>query len=218
MTRCNRRTLISAGGSALALAGLSASFALVPARGRAQEAVQVADLLKPSALGDRTLGDANAAVSVVEYASMSCPHCATFHKGAWKPFKEKYVDTGQVYFVFREFPLNAPAYAVAMLARCAPADRYFTIVDLFFERQDEWLRSSDMFNAILDLAKQVGFTKKTFEACLKNQALFDGLNAEKDRASKSFGVDSTPTFFINGKKQSGALTLEQLDSHIQPLL
>ncbi|MHA1188907.1 MAG: DsbA family protein, partial [Alphaproteobacteria bacterium] len=79
-------------------------------------------------------------------------------------------------------------------------------------------RSPDMFNAVRDIAEQVGFTKKTFEACLKNQALFDGLNAEKDRASNSFGVDSTPTFFIDGKKQSGALTIEQLDEQIQPLL
>ena len=218
MSQCTRRALLSATGNTLALAGISAPFLLAPAAARAQEMVSVEELMKPSALGDKTLGDATAPVTVVEYASMSCPHCATFHNDTWKPFKEKYVDTGQARFVFREFPLNAPAYAVAMLARCAPADRFFPIVDLYFAHQDEWLRSSDMFNAILDLAKQVGFTKKTFEACLKNQALFDGLNAEKDRASRTFGVNSTPTFFINGKKQSGALTIDQLDSHIQPLL
>ncbi len=218
MTSCDRRTFLSAGGSAVALAGLSAPLAMVSGSASAQETVPVADLLEPAALGDRMLGDENAAISFVEYASMSCPHCATFHNGTWKPFKEKYVDSGQVRFVFREFPLNASAYAVAMLARCAPVDRYFTIIDLYFTHQNEWLRSPDMFNAILDIAKQVGFTKKTFEACLKNQALFDGLNAEKDRASNSFGVNSTPTFFINGTKQSGALTLEQLDKEIQPLL
>ncbi len=218
MTKCDRRTILSAGGTALALAGLSAPLIMASGLSHAQDKVAVSKLLEPPALGDRILGDENAVVSVVEYASMSCPHCASFHNGAWEPFKEKYVDSGQVRFIFREFPLNAPAYAVAMLARCAPADRYFPIIDLYFARQDDWLRSPDMFNAILDIAKQVGFTKKTFEACLKNQALFDGLNAEKDRASNSFGVESTPTFFIDGKKQSGALTIEQLDEQIQPLL
>ena len=139
MIMLNRRSLI-AGGAGMAAMGTVAGVpgALAPAY--AQDKVDLDELLVPSPLGDKVLGDADAPVTVVEYASMSCPHCASFHNRTWYAFKEKYVDTGQVRFVFREYPIDAPAYAVAMVARCAPADKFFPIIDLYLSRQDSWLR------------------------------------------------------------------------------
>jgi protein-disulfide isomerase len=210
MKALNRRTV---------LAGAAALPALtLPVSALAQDAVPVDDLLVAGPLGDKALGDENAPVSVVEYASMTCPHCGRFHRQTWASFKEKYIDSGKVRFIFREFPLDASAYAVAMLARCAPADRYFDIIDLYFTTQDAWLASQDRYNALLDLAKQVGFSKESFDACLANQALFEGLDEVKNRGARKFGVTGTPTFFINGVKAVGALTLEQMESYIQPKL
>jgi protein-disulfide isomerase len=199
-----------------AFVALSLASALAPVPVFAQEA-NVADLLAPGPLGEKTLGPADAKVSVVEYASMSCPHCAYFDATTFDAFKLKYIDTGKVRYLFREFPLNAPALAVAMLARCAPADQFFDIVHTYFRTQESWARASDVKAAILDVGKQFGFTEQSFDACLKNQALFEAVNAVQERGS-AFGVKATPTFFINGKKFEGALSLEDLDKAIEPLL
>ena len=213
MPLLTRRQLVAACAAGAALLAL-------PFTASAQnvETVDQQELLQPGPLGDKVLGAEDAPVTVVEYASMTCPHCASFHNDTFDAFREKYIDTGQVRFVFREFPLDAGAYAIAMLARCAPADRYFDVVDVYFDQQEEWARSQDVYNAIFDIAKQFGFNKETFDACLSNQALFDNLQQVRSRAAEEFGVNSTPTFFINGEKQSGALTIEQLDEEIQPLL
>jgi protein-disulfide isomerase len=215
MSLITRRRVLT--GTAASAAACS-TFVPLAAPALAQEAVPVDELHAPSKLGDRVLGADDAPVTVVEYASMSCSHCASFHKNTWKAFKEKYVDTGKVRFIFREFPLNTPAYAVAMVARCAPADKYHDVIDLYFQEQDEWLKPGDMYQALLDRAKPFGFTKETFDACLSNQALVDGLNEIRAKAGEQFGVSATPTFFINGVRESGALTLEQMEERIEPLL
>lgn len=207
MSMFRRRTLLAAW--LAALVGFAA-----PAF--AQE-VNLQDLLTPGQLGEKTLGPADAPVSVVEYASMSCPHCAHFDMTTFDAFKLKYIDSGKVRYVFREFPLNAPAYAVAMLARCAPADRFFDVVHTYFRSQEQWLAGGDLKANILVKAKDFGFTEQTFDACLANQALFTAINEVRDRGS-AFGVQATPTFFINGKKYEGALTLEDLDKAIEPLI
>ncbi len=190
----------------------------VPGLALAQEAVDTNLLHAAPPLGDKVLGDPAAPVTVVEYASMTCPHCASFHNNTLDAFKEKYVDTGKVRYIFREFPLDAAAFGIAMLARCAPADQYFNVVDVYFDQQQNWGRSQQPYDAILDIARQFGFSKESFDACLSNQAMFEGLNAEKERAANQFRVEATPTFFINGKKMSGALSLEELDKEIEPLL
>ncbi len=207
MMRIDRRAFVAV---SLAAALLFAPAALA-------EDVSVDDLLMPGPLGDKVQGPVDAPVSVVEYASMSCPHCAHFDETTFDDFKLKYIDSGKVRYVFREFPLNAPAVAVAMLARCAPADKFFDVVHTFFRTQDKWLYVDNVKAGILDVAKQFGFTEQSFDACIKNQALFEAVNAVQERGS-GFGVKATPTFFINGKKYEGALSLEELDKAIEPLL
>jgi len=169
------------------------------------------ELMVPGPLGEKTIGDPKAPNVVIEYAALTCPHCQRFHTDVFPSFKEKYIDTGKVYFVFREFPLNPLDQAAVMLARCAPADKYFEMVDLFFEQQRNWAFVSDPKTALLNLAKQTGFNQTSFEACLTNQQILDGVNWVKNRADNQFDVKSTPTFFINGEKAVGVQTLEAMD-------
>lgn len=208
MFKFNRRLLITIFAAAIVSLG---------AEGASAQSANLAELHAPGQLGEKVLGPSDAKVTVVEYASMSCPHCAHFDATTFDAFKLKYVDSGKVRYIFREFPLNAPAFAVAMVARCAPADKFFDVVHAYFRSQDKWLTSNNLKGAILDIAKTFGFTQQSFDACVSNQALFDALSAVRDRGS-SFGVQATPTFFINGKKFEGALSLEDLDKAIEPLL
>ncbi len=190
----------------------------IPTSGSGGETVSSGDLLSAGPLGERALGDPAAKVTVVEYASMTCSHCAAFHDETFTPFKEKYVDTGKVRFIFREFPLDALATSAFMLARCVPEDRYFPVVDILFRQQPNWAFVDDPATALFNVVKQAGFTQESFRACLTNQKILDGVNSVKDRGSNEFGVTATPTFFINGKKMSGALSLEDMDKEIEPLL
>jgi protein-disulfide isomerase len=208
MLKIDRRVFI-AGSAATALTLSPAAWA--------QATVNVEDLHAPGPLGEKVLGPASAPVTVVEYASMSCPHCAHFDTATFDDFRLRYIDSGKVRYIFREFPLNAPAYAVAMVARCAPADRFFEIIHTYFRSQEKWLSSQDLRGAILEIAKPFGFTEQSFEACLSNQALFEGLENVRSRGA-AFGVQATPTFFINGRKMEGALSLDDLQKAIDPLL
>ena len=169
-------------------------------------------LLEPGPLGEMTLGDPDAPNTIIEYASMTCSHCATFHKETWPELKEKYVDTGRVYFIFREYPLDALATAAFMLARCAPEERYFPLVGLMFDRQPEWAFTDNPKQALLTFVRQAGFTEESFNACLTNREVQDGVLAVKARGANEFGVTSTPTFFINGEMQRGQLSIAELDS------
>jgi len=176
------------------------------------------ELLVAGPLGEITLGDPSAPVTVIEYASMTCSHCAHFQETTFTPFKEKYIDTGKVYFIFREFPLDPLATAAFMLARCLPEDRYLPLVDTLFRQQKTWAFSDDPSGALLNIGKQAGFTQESFNACLTNQQILDGVNWVKDRGANQFEVSATPTFFINGTKKSGALSLEEMEQEIEPLL
>ena len=190
----------------------------LPASGTAVAQTADDELLVAGPLGEKALGDPSAPVTVIEYASMTCSHCAAFHETTFKPFKEKYIDTGRVYFIFREFPLDALASSAFMLARCLPEDRYFPFVDILFSQQPTWAFTNDPATALLNISKQAGFTRKTFEECLTNQEILDGVQWVKDRGSREFGVQATPTFFINGTLKSGALSLESMEQEIEALL
>lgn len=169
------------------------------------------DLMTPGPLGEKALGDPKAPNVVIEYASMTCSHCQRFHEEVFDAFKAKYIDTGKVYFILREFPLDPVATSAFMLARCAPPDQYFPIVDLLFEQQKNWAFVNDPASALLNMVKQAGFSQESFEACLRNQQVLDGVNWVKNRGSQ-LGVTATPTFFFNGRKVSGEQSLAEIDS------
>jgi protein-disulfide isomerase len=132
--------------------------------------------------------------------------------------EKRYIDTGKVRFIYRDFPLDQYATAGAMLARCGGEGKYFPIVDAFFEQQQGLLTAQDPFEWLQNFGKQVGFTKESLEACLSNQELMDNVIAVRQRASEKFGVNSTPTFFINGKVVRGAMTIEEFEKEIEPLV
>jgi protein-disulfide isomerase len=157
------------------------------------------------------LGNPDAPVTVVEYASMTCPHCRAFHTTVFHDFVERYVDTGQVRFIFREFPLEPYAKAGAMLARCTDPSAFFTMVDLLFETQATWAGNTD---AMFTVAQQAGFTRESFEACLANQEIEAGIDWSQNRGTE-LGVNGTPYFFINGQRHSGEISLEDLGRLVQ---
>lgn len=178
----------------------------------ASGSVDMDALLQPGPLEDMWLGDPDAPVVIVEYASMTCPHCATFHNTVFDAFIEEFVDTGEVRFVLREFPLDERAAAGFLLARCAPGeDGYYAMVSYLFETQNEWATvEQDVFlDTLFAHVQQSGFTRESFESCLANQELYEAVTETFDRGVE-LGVDATPTFYINGAKYPGALTLEQL--------
>ncbi len=177
----------------------------------------VVDLMAPDALPDLWMGKADAPVTIIEYASMTCPHCAHFHAESMPYLKKNYIDPGKVRFVLREFPFDPLATAAFMLAR-ASGDKRDTVVDLLFAQQKVWAFSDKPLQGLVGLMKQAGMSQETFDATLKDQKLYDNVSAVRDRASQKFGVESTPTFFINGKKMPGDLSPAELDTQLAALV
>lgn len=213
--------------STLALAGALTSLHLpfdAPAFAQAP-AADTAELLQPGPLPEIVLGKADAPVTIVEYASMTCPHCAHFSETTFPELKKRYIDTGKVRFIFREFPLDVLAAAGSMLARCisdsitkaGDSDKYVGMIELLFQTQRTWAVEKPLV-PLFNTVKQTGFTQQSFDACLANQKLFQDIQAVRDRAADKFGVNSTPTFFINGKKVQGDLAIEDLEKELQPYL
>jgi protein-disulfide isomerase len=182
------------------------------------ETMKMEDLAVEGPLGDVFIGAPDAKVTIIEYASMTCSHCANFSTKIFPLVKEKYIDTGKVRFTLREFPFDPLATAAFMLARCKGNDKYYAMVDLLFAQQKAWTGSDKPTEALLSVVRQAGFTQESFETCLKNKAIYDGVNFVKERGAKVFGVDSTPTFFINGEKRSGSISIEDMDKILTPLL
>jgi protein-disulfide isomerase len=182
----------------------------------------MAELAKAGPDGDIVLGSAKAPVTIIEYASMTCPHCAHFSETTFPQLKKQYIDTGKVRFIFREFPFDKLAAAAFMLARCAEksgggSDKYMAVVETLFAKQDDWVNDHPLA-PLENIAKQFGFTDKSFKACLTNQKVLDGIQSVRDHAVEKLGVNSTPTFFVNGKKIIGDVPLETLAKEINPYL
>lgn len=199
---------------------LAATIAsLTPALAQTASDVDVEKLMAKGELEDLAIGNADAKVTIVEYASMTCPHCATFHEEVFGKLKEKYIDTGKVRFVFREFPLDNLAAAAAMLARCTGStDKAMKLTSVLLEKQRQWV-AQDPVPKLFDIAKQAGFTEEKFNACLQDQELLVKLSQQRERATDEFGVRATPTFFINGKRLTGRSDeFSTFEAAIDPLL
>ena len=199
--------------SATSALGLLGGFAVSPVK-----ADGLSDLMEPGPLGEHILGDPEAPVTIIEYASMTCPHCKRFHEGPFKEIKKKYIDTGKAKLYFREFPFDPRAAAAFMLAACAPKERYFSMIDVLFKQQSVWARSDKVVAELQKISKLAGFTQESFEACLKNQELLDNVVAIQEKAQKEYKVDATPSFFINGERYKGAPTVEEMGKAIEALL
>lgn len=169
------------------------------------------ELAVPGPLGDMSLGDKNAPVKVYEYASLTCSHCAEFNKDTFPSFKKDYIDTGKVYYTLRDFPFDPIATAAYMLAHCAGPERYFGFVDVLFSTQTQWAFVETPMEALKGIARQGGFSEEKFDACMKDEKIFDHVKATAQRGSTEFGVRSTPTFFINGEKVEGAIPYSEFE-------
>ena len=171
--------------------------------------------MQPGPLGDRALGNPNAPVTVIEYVSLTCPHCAAFHRDVFPRVKREYIDTGKIRFIVREFPIGRSAGNAAIANRCAPEDKYFALLSALLARQSEWVSQEVRLDAIYGVAKSVGMSRETFDKCLANQSMIDALDEVKQRGRK-FGVIGTPTFFANGRKAQGATTYEEFKALVDP--
>jgi protein-disulfide isomerase len=167
---------------------------------------------------DRILGRPDAPVTIIEYASLTCPHCAHFQDDVLPEIKKQWIDTGKAKLVLRDFPLDEEALRAAMIARCAPADRYYAFADTFFAAQDKWVRERDYRGALARLARLGGMSREEFDACLRNKQLEDSIVESRLVASKQLDVNSTPTFFINGTKFAGAPTAQDFAASLEAAL
>ena len=206
---------------ALSLTGLAAFAGFSPLRLIAEAMAQSAsDVAKPQSLPDMALGPANASVTITEYASMTCPHCAAFNENVFPKIKSEYIDTGKVRYVFREFPLDIKAAAGSMLARCIAKDdagKYFAVIDMLFKQQNDWV-TKNTTETLTRIGKQAGLSQQAVEDCLKDQALLDKIAADQKFANEVLKVGSTPTFFINGEMIRGETSFEEFDKRIKSLL
>jgi protein-disulfide isomerase len=207
--------------AALSLTGLAALARLSPLRLISYAMAQGAsDVAKPVSLPDMALGPADASVTITEYASMTCPHCAAFNEAVFPKIKSAYIDSGKVRYVFREFPLDIKAAAGSMLARCIAkedAGKYFAVIDMLFKQQNDWV-TKNTTETLTRIGKQAGLSQQAVEACLKDQALLDKIAADQKFASDVLKVNSTPTFFVNGEMIKGETSFEEFDKKIKPLL
>jgi protein-disulfide isomerase len=201
----------------LALA-LSATGTFAQSTSAAPVAAPLDLLMAPGPLPDIVQGAQSAPVTIIEYASLTCSHCAAFHEETWPGLKARYVDTGKVKFILREFPLDPLAAAGFMLARCLGPGKRDALVDQLFAQQKTWAFVPDPVGPLLSLVKLAGMSQTDFQACLENRELYDRVTKSRDRAAMAFDIESTPTFFVNGRKLTGELALADFDKVLAPLL
>jgi protein-disulfide isomerase len=211
----NRRQLFVTSAILTATAGGAVPLSFItPAKA---DEVSAEELSHTIPEGDVMLGSEKAPVTIIEYASLTCPHCGMFATTTFPELKKRYIDTGKVRFALRAFPRDALDAAAFMLSRCNGNDKYMPIVETLFAKQADWLVKEPV-PALKSLAKQFGYTEDSFDACLANHKMLEGLQEARDHAVIKLGINSTPTFFINGKKLVGEVTIEKLAKEIDPYL
>lgn len=167
---------------------------------------------------DKVYGAEDAPVTLIEYASFTCGHCATFHNETLPQVMSEYVDTGLVRFVFRDFPLDGVALRAGMLARCLPDQAYKPMLDLIFQQQSSWARADDPVLALIGLARNAGLSQSAAEACLADEDLAVRIVEMRQEGIDEYGVNATPSFVLEGETFSGALSFEQLAARIDAVL
>jgi protein-disulfide isomerase len=214
----NRRQFVMSTSAALALGALGSFGVFEVFGGRAEaQTFSVLELEGKGPLDDIPMGSPTAPVTIIEYASMTCPHCAAFSNTTFPQLKEKYIDTGKVRYIMREFPLDGLAAAGFMLARCAGPEKYYPLIETLFAQQQKWV-VKEPIPPLLAIAKQAGFTQQSFEACINDKDLLAKVQEMRNRGKEKFKVEATPTFYITGQRYPGALPIEDLDKAIAPLL
>lgn len=172
--------------------------------------VKAEPLPTEAALEDRVMGDADAPVTIIEYASLTCPHCATFHRETLPQVKSEWIETGKARLIYRDYPTSPTAVSLAasMIARCAPQERYFAFLGALFETQKNWAVSPDPIDALAKVAQLGGMPREDVDKCLDDEALLDGLRERALDARMEFGIESTPSFVINGKVVRGNMSYD----------
>lgn len=176
-----------------------------------------AEIMQVGTLPDISLGSPDATVTIIEYASLTCPHCRAFHRDVFPTLKREYIDTGKVRFIIREFPIGKQSGTATVANRCAPPDKYFELYGKFMEQQASWVSQEVRRDPIFAVAKQVGMTRDQFDACFENQAMIEGLKWVKERG-RQLGIIGTPNFFVAGKLVKSTLTMSAIRERIDPLL
>lgn len=181
---------------------------------------KIQDLMKAGPLGEKSIGSDTAPVTIIEYASLTCPYCRAFHLQTWPTLKRDYIDTGKVRFILREFPIGHASGAATIAMRCLGQDnttRFFDLYHKFITQQKKWVSLEVRRDKIFSIAAQTGVSRKQFDACFTNQEILEGLKWVKQRG-RDLGVSGTPTFFINGKKARSVLTIEEIKKLAAPSL
>ena len=185
-----------------------------PEKPKGDQPVNVAELITPGALGDIAIGKANAPVTIVQYVSLNCTNCSSFHSQMLPKLKKAYIDKGKARLIVREFPEDGASVTAALALRCVPANDYFKAAEKLLAHQKEWTGTEANKDALYKAVKFTGLKRDKFDACLADQAIIQAINSDKERA-KSFGVAVSPTFFVNGKKMAGTVSFEELQSAVE---
>jgi len=203
-----RKVLFRLAGSLIAVLGLWVVISLPLVLGESSAAE----------VGERSIGNADAPVTMIEYSSLTCPHCASFHNDILPDLKERYIETGKVRMIFRDFPLNEPAVDAAVLAHCAGPDRYVGFLDVLFQTQESWASANDPRDALKQLGKLGGLGDSEMDACFADESMVDGVLQSRLDGQNEHKIQSTPTFVINGETYAGSRDIEAFAEIIDPLL
>ncbi|MEM7041285.1 MAG: DsbA family protein [Pseudomonadota bacterium] len=203
-----KKVLVRLTGSLIAVLGLWVVISLPLVLGESSAAE----------IEERAIGDADAPVTIIEYSSLTCPHCAAFHNEVLPDLKERYVETGKVRMIFRDFPLNEPAVDAAVLAHCAGPDRYVGFLDVLFQTQASWASAGDTRGALKQLGKLGGLSDSEMDACFADESMVDGVLQSRLVGQNEHRVQSTPTFVINGETHAGNRTIDEFAEIIDPLV
>ncbi len=170
------------------------------------------------ALEEKSLGKPDAPIKMIEFASLTCGHCARFHNEVMPTIKEKYINNGKIFFTYKDFPLDKFALKASIISRCSGNKNYFSFLDVFYKKQSSWTKSQDPFKSLLKIAKIGGLKDEEIKVCVGNKSIEDGLLKDRLQSSKKYDITATPTIYLNGKKYTGDLTLEALELKINSLL